>query len=73
MPDIVYSTSDLLVSDQAGGTRLLARNEAFPSDHPIVKARPELFVEFPEVRDAAGNVVEQSTAAPGERRTVRRG
>lgn len=73
MPDIVYSTSDLIVSDQEGGVRLLAKNEAFSADHPIVVARPELFADFPEIRDVAGNVIEQTTANPGERRTVRRG
>lgn len=43
-----------------GTEHLVHAGEVFPSTHPVVKARKELFV--PE------RPVEQTTAAPGEKR-----
>lgn len=68
MPALVYSTGDVLVSDQEGGTRLLKRNEPFRPDHAIVRAYPGLFSDTPDLGE-----IESATANPGERRNVRHG
>lgn len=73
MSKLVYCTSESLVSDQQGGVRLLVPNEPFSSDDPIVKAYPGMFADFPDIRDSEGNVIEATTANPGEKRDVRRG
>ena len=74
--DIVYATGSFVV----GGTRVEA-GTYWPADDPIVKAQPQGFSSEPS--DAPGfrctrvpaemRPVEQATAAPGERRNVRRG
>ena len=39
----------------AGGNRMLSGGEEFDSEHPLVKARPELFTKpVPEPKKAAG-------------------
>jgi len=63
-------TGDLVVPNPA---------EMFPEDHPLVRQYPDEFAEPGDVareKDAAQHVtsvpVEQATAAPGEKRNVRR-
>jgi len=51
----------------------LVPGRAYAADDPVVKMHPELFADEPVVYDHRGNIVEQATAAPGERRQVRRG
>lgn len=54
----------------------LVRDRAYRVDDPVVTAYPHLFSTKPRVFTAFGvevGQVEQATAAPGEKRTVRRG
>lgn len=59
--------------DVAGATTLLNAADIYADDHPLVRARPELFEDVmiigARVDDAP---VEQATAAPGERRRTPR-
>lgn len=45
--------------------------EPFPENDPVVKAHPWLFRSDADRDVELGNVVEQATAAPGERRRTR--
>ena len=62
--------------DAPGGAQVnLRRGQLFPDDHPYVKGREHLFEPADDVaaRSAGtGAAVETATAAPGERRSVRR-
>jgi hypothetical protein len=64
--------------DTPGGAQVnLRRGQLFPDDHPYVKGREHLFEPAADVaaRSAglgAAGAVETATAAPGERRSVRR-
>jgi hypothetical protein len=49
----------------------IAEGDPWYSDDPFVRARPELFTDAPQ-RVFGDRPVEQATAAPGERRTVKR-
>lgn len=53
------------------GRRVVRKGEIFPVDDPIVSGRERLFTP---VGDAAAvdTGVEHATAAPGEKRTIRR-
>lgn len=51
----------------------LVPGRAYAADDELVRRYPHLFAATPIVYDHRGNVVEQATAAPGEKRTVRRG
>ena len=78
--DVVYATTTGNVTDPSTGMRgTVVKGSHWSADDPVVKAHPEMFsadprwglaysVE-PEGWDAP---VEQATAAPGERRTIRR-
>lgn len=77
---IVYATSTSLVTDPNTGVRgTVNKGSHWSADDPVVQQHPELFSEDPrwglnysvepEGWDAP---VEQATAAPGERRAVRR-
>ena len=80
---IVYATADASVTDPTSGTPGMVRKGThWSADDPVVAAHPDLFdedprwglaysVEPPGFRDEPP--VEQATAAPGERRNVRRG
>lgn len=54
----------------------LRANTVWPADDPFVKAHPELFADSPEIVESSTGAVyrgvEQATAAPGEKRAVRR-
>lgn len=67
----VYAAGDVWLSYGPNGT-FVRKGEKFAADDPIVKAHPLAFqADDPrEVRSAPR--VEQATAAPGERRQVRR-
>lgn len=57
----------------AGGVIHLSTRDVWAADDPFVQARPELFSDTPAVTvvrrtAAAPVVVEQATAAPGEKR-----
>lgn len=73
--DVVYATG----SFYTGETKVDA-GTIWPADDPIVKAQPQGFSADPvdapgfrcTVRPKEARSVEQATAAPGERRQVRR-
>lgn len=54
------------------GKLRLSKDEAWEADDPVVKARPDLFVDRPVVvrSSVAAPVVESASAAPGEKRSV---
>lgn len=51
----------------------LFAGRAYVADDPVVRQYPHLFTDDPVVYTHAGHIVEAATAAPGERRGVRRG
>jgi hypothetical protein len=51
----------------------LVQDRAYDINDPVVKEFPHLFSDNPTVYDRNGLIVETATAAPGEKRAVRRG
>ena len=74
--NLVFAAATCVVGFN-GGRVNLSEDDAWDADDPFVKARPEFFRDRPKnVFGAAGRVaapVEQASAAPGEKRTTRRG
>jgi hypothetical protein len=72
---IVYATSTTSITNAGGVAFTLHRGEVWDADDPLVKQKPGFFSDTPVVvRVSAGEgwrVVEQATAAPGERRRRR--
>jgi hypothetical protein len=65
MTDFVVSLQDCSTKHPETGLVVrLRKDQRFPRNHPLVRARPQLF---------STPTVEQATANPGEKRTVRRG
>jgi hypothetical protein len=58
------------VSTALGYDVVLSRADILEDDHPHVTAHPDC---FEPVRATITSPVEQATAAPGERRNIRRG
>ena len=57
-----------------GQRRNLAEDDAWDANDSLVKAHPDLFADTPRrVFGTGARPVEQATAAPGERRTTKRG
>jgi hypothetical protein len=76
MSNIVYASATCAAATADGIPVTLVEGEPWASDDPFVVARPEFFSASPPGpafprRTVA--VVEQATAAPGERRNVRHG
>lgn len=77
---VVYAATTAQVMLPNGAMVLLREGEAHAADAEVVRFRPELFSDDPErwTRPAPtsigpdGRPVEQATAAPGEKRSVRR-
>ena len=72
----VYANCDAVAYED--GKRLqVVRDQIWDAGDPFVKARPDLFSTEPRKVNrtvpAMGNVVESATAAPGEKRSTRRG
>jgi hypothetical protein len=80
----VYARRTAAVSLPSGAVVGIQQGTHWPADDPVVKANPDMFSDDPrhgmlfsrplqadDYPDAP--VVEQATAAPGERRNVRRG
>jgi hypothetical protein len=67
MTDYVVSLQDCSTTHPETGLIVrLRKNQLYPRNHPLVRARPQLFGKLPDI--------EQASAAPGEKRpTVRRG
>lgn len=64
--DYVVSLQDCSTTHPETGLIVrLRKDQPWPRTHPLVRARPQLFGSPP--------AVEQASAAPGEKRTVRRG
>lgn len=75
---VVYATSNSVVPLPAGGQVYVRAGSHWPADDPVVVAQPSLFSEDPTYGLSYSATptpapVEQATAAPGERRQVRRG
>lgn len=68
----VFCTSGGFVSTGVFDVQLVP-GRAYAADDPIVKRYPQFFADEPTVYDHRGNIVEQATANPGERRQVKRG
>lgn len=72
MRNIKFCAATTTVWMPSGVPVELIAGRAMPADEPVVVAFPHLFTDLPTVYNSAGFVVEQATAAPGERRNVRR-
>lgn len=72
---IVYAVSTTSITNTGGVAFTLHRGEVWDADDPLVKQRPGFFSPLPVIaRVSAGEgwrIVEQATAAPGERRKIR--
>ena len=72
--DVVYATRNCVVYINAVPYRSKAGQARWATD-PVVLAKPDLFDVVPPAPDypnPAARSVEQATAAPGEKRAVRR-
>jgi hypothetical protein len=72
----VFAQASLSAGSPVDRVRLKA-GEPWWADDPFVLAHPEMFAPLPDVRvirgqKMTGSTVEQATAAPGERRGIRR-
>ncbi len=74
--NIVYATSTTSITNELGVSFTLHRGEVWNADDPLVKSRPHFFSKTPVVARVSNGQgfenIEQATAAPGERRTVKR-
>lgn len=76
--DVVYATQTCSVAMPHGGQKYVQEGSHWPADDPLVTAHPDLFSTDPAPglmftrQPVPEPVVEQATAAPGERRQVRR-
>jgi len=79
--DVVYPVADAALTLQTGATFTIRRGQHWPAEDAIVKEHPGQFSDDPRYGLAFSSPpaelseapVEQATAAPGERRAVRRG
>lgn len=51
----------------------LVPNRAYAADDPVVRMYPQFFSDSPTVYNSRGEIVEQATANPGNKRSVKRG
>lgn len=74
---IVYASATCSATTSDGLPVRMQAGEPWDGDDPFVAEHPDLFIETPGFpyprRTVAEPTVEQATAAPGERRNVRRG
>lgn len=80
MIDVVFAMGTDFVNLPGGGRVKVQKGTHWPADDPAVRSRPELFSADPRwgmwySREPAGYdaPVEEATANPGEKRSVRRG
>lgn len=81
--DIVFAQGSDQVPLPSGAVARVQKGQHWPATDPVVKLRPDLFTtdprfgllhtEAPPGFDAELNEVEMATAAPGEKRSARRG
>lgn len=76
---IVYAVGTDFVNLPGGGRTRVAKGTHWPATDPAVRARPELFSDDPRwgllytvEPDGYDAPVEAASAAPGEKRSVRR-
>lgn len=72
MANIVVAKQTAHIS-HAGQRWRIIRGQAWDPSDPLVKAFPDLFAADGRVVHRSVPAVEQATAAPGEKRTTRRG
>ena len=81
--EILFAQGSAGVVLPSGRTVRVMKGTHWPASDPVVKMRPELFTpdprfglmytEAPPGHDTELNEVEEATANPGEKRSVRRG
>lgn len=73
-PRYVFARVNTLIVNTAGRHRLYV-GDAWHADHPVVQIHPEMFSDDPpEIHPRNWEPpVEQASAAPGEKRSSRRG
>lgn len=69
---IVYAAANCVVRYN-NLTLRLTPGDPWDATDPFVKSRPDLFSDAPATVHRTFRPVEQATAAPGERRSTRRG
>jgi hypothetical protein len=76
---VVFAVDNRAVQIPTGGSGQVPKGSHWPADDPIVLANPDLFSDDPRwgmlysvEPDGYDAPVEQTTAAPGERRATRR-
>jgi hypothetical protein len=76
---VKYATANAIINRPGGGAVRVRKGSHWPTDDPIVQAQPSLFsddprwgLEYSVQPDGFDDPVEQATAAPGEKRNVRR-
>lgn len=74
---IVFATGTAVVTMEGGWTLRVEHGSHWPADDPVVISHPGLFSEDPRYGISASRpfeqpVVEQATAAPGEKRATPR-
>lgn len=73
---VVFATATVVAGYQlpggSRGTEKVTEGEAWDASHPVVVANPGLFADRPLKVRGVQTVVEQATAAPGEKRRVGR-
>jgi hypothetical protein len=73
--EVVYAKDSAVVPLDNGGRVMVRKGTHWPANDPIVKTQPSLFSTDPSYGlsyTADPEPVEQATAAPGEKRNVRR-
>jgi hypothetical protein len=77
--DVVYAKATVHAGAPGGTAGLVQKGSHWPADDPVVKANPDLFtadarygLHFSVEPSGYDAPVEQATAAPGEKRAVRR-
>ena len=75
--NVVFASATTTAGLPDGTPYTLIEGQAWAADDPLVRANPGLFVkdisELPGYPRRTVAVVESATAAPGERRSVKRG
>lgn len=74
--NLVYANATCSITDAGGMIYTLVRGEPWDADDPLVKHRPSFFSKTPVQARTSVNrgfvEVEQATAAPGEKRNIKR-
>jgi hypothetical protein len=76
---VVYPKASVVLTMPEGNSLHVPLGTHWAADDPVVLAHPEMFSEDPRhgvyrhTPESLVDDVEQATAAPGERRSVRRG